>query len=263
MTTAPVIDFYKSFQIPGPVHLKDFTLLFCSNPDCSNLCETEGTNVRSTATFTCRACNPVSGFPNLSWYQFEVKFQEGKPQGTTHIGHQGSSVWTADEINGAEDTSYPKQGKLSDKKFLLRFFDNTDNMITGGQTLKKRLVERPCPEWMLDDREVQNFIESKFPKMRGACGFFYPECRALGHIHCRVDKKQWSNSLLWCVVINNYHRLALPAAEIASDYGLDQSRVEKIVMHINRRHAGLRVDGRPLKKSPISTQPTESKPVIA
>src|SRR5712691_8108874 len=163
MTTAPVVDSQNSFQVPGPVHTKDFTLVFCSNPDCSNMCEVEGTNVCSTTTFICRTCNPPgSGFPAglPCWYQFEKNFRQGIPDGTDHIDRQGSDVINSEDLESESPDSTYAENFGSDASFLRRYFDAKDLMITS-QRLKKRLIERPCPGWMLDETEVQTFLQTR------------------------------------------------------------------------------------------------------
>jgi len=94
--------------------------------------------------------------------------------------------------------------------------------------------------------------------MMGTCGLPYPYCRKLpSHIRCKADKKQWQKAALWYLVICWYHRLGLPAEEVASDLGLTRPKVEKVVLTI--AHAGLR----DALKPDISSQTTDSVEVTA
>ncbi len=227
-----------SMSAVGRVHTEDFILLFCSSPGCENLCETEEP-VHPAAAFTCRACNPVGTGLHFQYYQFDMRLRGGAPEGTQHIRNQGSNSHTA-------------------KKILREFFDKTDTMITGGQILKSRRVERLCPDWMLDDNEVRGFLLARFPAML-ATRCERPRWLSCEHPGCQLGRKQREAAALWAGVIYLYHRIGLPASEVAAELILgtpisatseelkpSEAVIERIVLTINRRRVGLQVNGKPL-----------------
>jgi hypothetical protein len=208
----------------GQTHTADFTLIFCSDPDCENFCETEE-NLLPTTKFVCRDCNKTRREKlAIQHHQFDKLLRGHAPEGAKTPG-----AW-------------------STKRELKKFLDGNDTMMNGHQILKDRRIDKDCPTWLLNRFEFLNFLCQQFPKW-------------LDETNPKHTKHR-EEAALYAGVMYYYYRMGLPdsyvselltcpnfrvyrdgSEEFVDERKVSVAKVKRIVLAIKRRYAGLRADG--------------------
>jgi hypothetical protein len=228
-------------DLPGRIHARDFALLYCST-GCGTFCEIGEHDIafiQSIPVFVCRACNPVSTRRiGIQLHNFDKELSGHAPGS----GKEGF-------VHTPKASSARSITRRNAKRELREFLDSNDPMLADGHQVKRdRMVDRECPEWVCNRFEFLNFLLQTFPKMLDKTSPQY--------------RKHRDKAALWGGVLYHYFRQGLPASyvadllsvrteretksgtiEVVEERIVTEAAVNRIVLAIRRRRAGLAVDG--------------------
>jgi hypothetical protein len=124
-----------------------------------------------------------------------------------------------------------------DLAYLRKHIDGSDQFMGGHQVLTVRKSrQRKPPEWVNNDKIVQNFLVSQFPNYRWSWS-------------------EYTSLRVWAAVIYLYLRVGMKARDVAHNLNhrqtgpisetITQDRIWRIAYSIKKAYAGERTDGKP------------------
>lgn len=111
---------------------------------------------------------------------------------------------------------------------LRKSFDGSDPFMTQGhQIIKMRRGNRTTPEWVKNNKKIQELLLRSFPKMK-------------------TNKTQRMRAGRWARIIHLYFKMKMTYGQVAAELGVTPKRIADFILRIHRASKGRRTDNRGL-----------------